>query len=479
MKKLGQSILRLNRLYKTSSSLTFFGNTRVQLKTFSLHHGSVVLNQKPGLSNKAIDTNPNLKPEKPSHLIQAPFHESILSKKISDAAKNAEEFWVLDNKDAIKYLEKKIVTFSEEIDESDEHYQVSIYKLKELLGTMFFSLGEYEKSKPLFEELRSFYLEQCEKIPTESLTKYEISDICVNLHDCYVATGNINEANQILEKSLELCENRSVLASTIIEKLSYNMLSISQDKRYDLSQKTDMLKEGIKLVSGAIEKDDTHCGLLYAKGIFLEELSKILPITRVEERENYLKEAVSCYDKILKIDPTEYHAEMNAGDCHSKLGNDQVALSFYNRFIDHFNLFVKDCVAKGNNIDFNAVYVDILVKLGIAYTKYEDHEMARSHFAYCMEYIDTCLKKNPANAQILKQYKVNALNKRGLSYFRKKEYWKCVNDNTEAINIDNTFFPAFRDRCEAYEALSQTELAKEDRTMAEYLKRKYVANVMF
>ena len=463
------------------------------LDSFSNPSSNVTESKKPFSSTgHSSDQIPFIKAaSKPEHLIKKPFVETIPNSELKEIAKKAEECWQeMGHEKAIKYLREALSGLPPRQDTTSQPgilYDVSVSKLKEQLATMYFYLGDVSKALPLFEELREeFYSFRNETVcvADETIPAVErdtFANVSTNMVECYLAIGKKNEAEDLIQETLNLClkTNGLVEASPLIERMAYLALENSKDTKLGLSQKMDILTDAIELIAKGLAQTPENCDLLYVKSLIYEELSRILPISRLQEKEDYLRKAIEGYEALLKTDPTNYHAELNAGDCYSKLGDDLEALSFYNRFMDHFELFIKDCTSKGKNIDYFAVYVDIMVKIGIAYMKAKDIQMATSQLTFAIEFIDKCLSKNPANADILKKYKAAALNKRGWCHYKNNEWWKSVDDNTEAINIDNTFFPAFRDRCESYECLGKMDLAKEDRTMCEYLKRKYALDTLF
>lgn len=445
---------------------------------------------------------PALRAKKPTHLIRKPFIDTIHDPQMKQLSQNAQEFWEMDQNGAIEYLEQKLATALNEISAKNNNdntnidikYEVSVAKVAEQLATMYYAMERFDKALNLFSELKDKYYSYRKYIVKKTNQTQEESDdqeeiiendsfaiVATNLSDCLIGLGQEKEGRQALLDALNACNygREGLQSGPITEKLSYMALQDSKAKHLDLSQKMQILKDAIELIDSR-EKDTQNCDVLYAKGILYEELSKILPVTRVTEREQYLENAVQNYKKMLEIDPTQYHAMMNAGDCCCKLGKDAEGLSYYNLFIDNFDEILKDGRFKTKNLDVFSMYVDIIVKLGIAYAKFEDYKMAIKQFGICISFIDQVLQHNSApNAAALRFYKVAALNKRGICFLRQHEYWKCVNDNTEAINIDNTYFPAFRDRAAAYEALGKLDLAKEDKVQCEYLKRKYAVSTTF
>lgn len=91
----------------------------------------------------------------------------------------------------------------------------------------------------------------------------------------------------------------------------------------------------------------------------------------------------------------------------------------------------------------------------------------------------------------------NAYNKRGYCVFRRLEWWKCVNDNTKAIEINPLNMEAYRDRAEvskcifvfvflfylspaceykAYDCLNIEDARNSDKNQFEVLRRKYLSD---
>jgi len=57
---------------------------------------------------------------------------------------------------------------------------------------------------------------------------------------------------------------------------------------------------------------------------------------------------------------------------------------------------------------------------------------------------------------------VQAYNYRGRAHFEDGDYWKCVDDNSKALQIDGEFKSGYADRGRAYETLGLAQEAEED-----------------
>ncbi|KAL9648937.1 hypothetical protein ABK040_008317 [Willaertia magna] len=463
-----------------------------------------------------------IKEEQPK-FTEIPFLETIPNRKIRSIAQKAENLWTNSGgKTVIPFLEENLKNLSEEEannklleaslndkesnadNNNNINYSISILKLKEQLATIYFTLNQLDKAISLFEELREGYYALAKQwniqtsitreeseIEERSMDRHTFAMISSNLADCYKALGKENEFQNVLEETIELCNktNGKFLASVAIERLAYHFIEEVQMRSrmnnanntnlLDLTQKLTILKGGIDLLNKGLVVDEDNDELLYARGITYEELTKVLPISRTKEKDEYTELALKDFEKVLIINPKKYEAELNLGDCYARLQKEREALSRYSSFLDHFGDFFNNCVKKGKNIDCTELYIETIVKVGLQSMKTNDFPMAIQYYTFAIEFINQNLNKFPKKIEILKKYKVISLNKRGWCHYRRTEWWKCIDDNTEAIQLDNTFFPAFRDRAEAYECLGKDDLAKEDKVMCEYLKRKYAVENIF
>ena len=103
----------------------------------------------------------------------------------------------------------------------------------------------------------------------------------------------------------------------------------------------------------------------------------------------------------------------------------------------------------------DAVIFDLMLKRGICYLMLKDYRMVIG----CMEAMLEGGKDIPS------EVKTEALALQAQAHFEEGGYWECVKAASECIQVDKEFYPAYKVRSDAYEALGRTSAAEEDREM--------------
>ncbi|MBN8568859.1 MAG: tetratricopeptide repeat protein [Ignavibacteria bacterium] len=216
------------------------------------------------------------------------------------------------------------------------------------------------------------------------------------------------------------------------------------------------------------------------------------------EKLNDLEGQLTYYNRLIKLDSTEFSYYVNRGIVKGMMKNYEKAHSDFNK-------------AKTLNDTVSTVYFNI----GATYTQEEDYEKAIIEFKKALKldssdynnyssiaesYLQLGDIKNAkvafnkylefettnasvyANLGVLykrknmldsaiyflnKSISINSLNQiaffnRGICYDEKNEHEKAVNDFTEAIKLDSSYYLAFVYRAESYDKLSLFEQAEQD-----------------
>ena len=108
------------------------------------------------------------------------------------------------------------------------------------------------------------------------------------------------------------------------------------------------------------------------------------------------------------------------------------------------------------------VFCDVVLKRGICYFNMQDYDLAT--------------KDLTAVIQINAFFRDMAFHWRGKCEMKLGNWWKVVEDNTEALKINPNLYSAYKDRAEAYRALGKPELAQQDWQQLSVITRDMIWN---
>ena len=281
-----QSIFKFESMLKTNSFLFFDSNEFEEIIVYYLEIGNA------SLAKKAVSLA--LK-QYPKSTILSLLHIEILllNNDLIEAEKIAENIYEIDpyNPDIIiqkaKILSKKknhlkAIELLEKINENSDLYFDAI----SLIGKEYLFLDDFHKAKKMF--IRS--LEQ---------NNFDYS-ILNNILYCFDAIGDSQSTVSYLNDFLELnpyCE------------IAWHQLG----KQY---AKDKMYEEALSAFDFAIISDDSFVGAYI-------EMAKIL------EKLNRINEAIEKYEISIGINQPTSFALFRIGRCHNKLGNHDIALSYF------------------------------------------------------------------------------------------------------------------------------------------------------
>ena len=286
------------------------------------------------LANKAIKMASKQYPEN-SAISLLKIESLIVQNKIDEAEKLVNKLFLLESNNSEIILQKSRI-FSKRKNHAEsikllntipkdcEFYSDAVI----MIGKEFLFIDEFENAKEKF---------------TEYINDYQLDyAVLNNLLYCFDNIGNtedtINYLNDFLEKN-PYCE------------VGWHQLG----KQY---LKKGLLKEALTAFDFAIISDDSFVGAYLEMGKVFEKLNKV-------------NEAIEQYEIVSKIDNPNPFALYRIACCHNKLGNLDLAISFYNKTI------IEDPVHDGAWMSLSTIYF-----------KQNDFIEAKNHLIKAIE-IDT------------------------------------------------------------------------------------------
>ena len=282
------SILKFESMLKTNKFLFFDVDEFESIIIYYLESGNV------SLSNKAIKMALDQYPENLS-ISMLNIESLITQNKIDEAEKLVNRIFEIEkNNPEIIIQKSKIfskrknhlesINLLKTIEKDCEFYQDASI----IIGKEYLFIDEFEKAKEKF---------------IEYLNKYDVDyAVLNNLLFCFDSLGNtdntINYLNEFLEKN-PYCE------------VGWHQLG----KQY---LNKNLYKEALTAFDFAIICDDSFVGAYLEMGKVLEKLNKI-------------NQAIEQYKTVVEIDSPNPFALHRIACCHNKLGNLEIAKSFYNK----------------------------------------------------------------------------------------------------------------------------------------------------
>jgi len=222
-----------------------------------------------------------------------------------------------------------------------------------MIGKEYLFIDDFENAKEKFKEY---------------INDYQLDyAVLNNLLYCYDAIGNTDSTINYLNDFLEInpyCE------------VAWHKLG----KQY---LKKELYKEAITAFDFAIISDDSFVGAYLEMGKVLEKLNKI-------------NQAIEQYEIVIKIDEPNPFALYRIACCHNKLGNIDLAISYYNKTViedpvhdgawmslasnyykQKENLEAKNHLIKAIEIDSeNIKYWELYCKININLNNFEEVEIS-------------------------------------------------------------------------------------------------------
>jgi tetratricopeptide (TPR) repeat protein len=194
-----------------------------------------------------------------------------------------------------------------------------------MIGKEYLFIDNFENAKEKFKEyIKNHQLDYA---------------VLNNLLYCFDALGNtddtINYLNDFLEEN-PYCE------------VAWHQLG----KQY---LKKDLFKEALTAFDFAIISDDSFVGAYLEMGKVLEKLNKI-------------NQAIEQYEIVTKIDEPNPFALYRIACCHNKLGNIELAISYYNKTVEE-----------------DPIHDSAWMSLATSYYKQKDYLEAKNHLIKAIE----------------------------------------------------------------------------------------------
>lgn len=142
-----------------------------------------------------------------------------------------------------------------------------------------------------------------------------------------------------------------------------------------------------------------------------------------------MKEAIELYDQVLKLNPTNYKAWFNRGYLQSQAGNDESAVSDYERSLNEFP-------------DFATCHYN----KGVSENNLGRHQEALESFSSAID-----LEQN-----------ADFYHNRGFTYYSLGQIDKAVKDFTSALQMDPRHIKARFTRARCYDSLMRLDDALDD-----------------
>lgn len=301
------SILKFESMLKSNKFLFFDVDEFESIIIYYLESGNT------SLANKAIKMASKQYPEN-SAISLLKIESLIVQNKIDEAEKLVNKLFLLESNNSEIILQKsrifskrknhtESIKLLKTIPKDCEFYSDAVI----MIGKEFLFIDEFENAKEKF---------------TEYINDYQLDyAVLNNLLYCFDNIGNtedtINYLNDFLEKN-PYCE------------VGWHQLG----KQY---LKKGLLKEALTAFDFAIISDDSFVGAYLEMGKVLEKLNKV-------------NEAIEQYEIVSKIDTPNPFALYRIACCHNKLGNLNLAISFYNKTI------IEDPVHDGAWMSLSTIY---------------------------------------------------------------------------------------------------------------------------
>jgi len=310
---------------------------------------------------------------------------------------------------------------------------------KEKEAAIYFKLNDFEKSLKVFRET---FDQGRDILPLSNLSLLQ-----AQMAECYFSLGDLEGSLNCYEKGIQVHPSDH----EAYERYGYFLLKLYKVTRplhQDYASKClDCFEKSLSL------KKEKNSDALHGLGMTHYLLR------------NYEK-SVAIFEQLLEADPNYYLTHVHLGSSYYAIGQYKDAQHHFEQFLNHYNDFM---VSIGNNYiglshsnTFNPqdMYIEAEFKRCMCIVAGGDWPLAIHQLS---TFIASVQEPNPMLPLVY--------NKRGYCYFRRTEFWKCVEDNTKALQLNNKLYEAYRDRRDAYKCLGLEKEAKDDSRMYEALLR--------
>ena len=284
------SILKFELMIKSNQFLFFDTDEFESIIIYYLESGNS------SMANKAIKMAIDQYPNNTSILLLK-VETLIFENKIEEAEKIINILFEIDKNNSEIIIQKSrilskrkkhsdSINLLKKINKDCEFYSDALI----MIGKEYLFIDDFENAKEKFKEyIKDFQLDYA---------------VLNNLLYCFDALGNTDNTVNYLNDFLELnpyCE------------VAWHQLG----KQY---VKKELYKEALTAFDFAIISDDSFVGAYLEMGKVLEKLNKI-------------NQAIEQYEIVIKIDEPNPFALYRIACCHNKLGNFELAISYFNKTV--------------------------------------------------------------------------------------------------------------------------------------------------
>ena len=319
------SIIKFESMINSNKFLFFDSEEFESIIIYYLESGNS------SMANKAIKMAIEQYPKNTSILLLK-VEALIFENNIEEAEKIIDSLYEIDRNNSEIIIQKsrilskrkkhsKSINLLKKISKDCEFYSDALV----MIGKEYLFIDNFENAKEKFKEyIKNHQLDYA---------------VLNNLLYCFDALGNtdntINYLNDFLEEN-PYCE------------VAWHQLG----KQY---LKKDLFKEALTAFDFAIISDDSFVGAYLEMGKVLEKLNKI-------------NQAIEQYEIVTKIDEPNPFALYRIACCHNKLGNIELAISYYNKTVEE-----------------DPIHDNAWMSLATSYYKQKDYLEAKNHLIKAIE----------------------------------------------------------------------------------------------
>ena len=319
------SIIKFESMINSNKFLFFDSEEFESIIIYYLESGNS------SMANKAIKMAIEQYPKNTSILLLK-VEALIFENNIGEAEKIIDSLYEIDRNNSEIIIQKsrilskrkkhsKSINLLKKISKDCEFYSDALV----MIGKEYLFIDNFENAKEKFKEyIKNHQLDYA---------------VLNNLLYCFDALGNtdntINYLNDFLEEN-PYCE------------VAWHQLG----KQY---LKKELFKEALTAFDFAIISDDSFVGAYLEMGKVLEKLNKI-------------NQAIEQYEIVTKIDEPNPFALYRIACCHNKLGNIELAISYYNKTVEE-----------------DPIHDSAWMSLATSYYKQKDYLEAKNHLIKAIE----------------------------------------------------------------------------------------------
>ena len=319
------SIIKFESMINSNKFLFFDSEEFESIIIYYLESGNS------SMANKAIKMAIEQYPKNTSILLLK-VEALIFENNIEEAEKIIDSLYEIDRNNSEIIIQKsrilskrkkhsKSINLLKKISKDCEFYSDALV----MIGKEYLFIDNFENAKEKFKEyIKNHQLDYA---------------VLNNLLYCFDALGNtdntINYLNDFLEEN-PYCE------------VAWHQLG----KQY---LKKELFKEALTAFDFAIISDDSFVGAYLEMGKVLEKLNKI-------------NQAIEQYEIVTKIDEPNPFALYRIACCHNKLGNIELAISYYNKTVEE-----------------DPIHDSAWMSLATSYYKQKDYIEAKNHLIKAIE----------------------------------------------------------------------------------------------